>query len=57
MEEPDARDTLMNMTPQDFDEPEEGTNMDRILDLQRSQQTNEDDPFRDLQDALRSRQP
>ena len=57
MEESDARDLLMNMTPQDFDEPEEGTNMDRILDFQRSQQTNEDDPLRDLQDALRSRQP
>jgi len=57
MEESDARDLLMNMTPQDFDEPESGSNLDRLLEFQRGQEANEDDPLRDLQESLRSRQP
>ena len=57
MDDSDARDLLMNMTPQDFDEPESGSNLDRLLEFQRDQEANEDDPLRDLQESLRSRQP
>ena len=57
MEESDARDLLMNMTPQDFDEPESDSNLERMLEFQRGQEANEDDPLRDLQESLRSRQP
>jgi TRAP-type mannitol/chloroaromatic compound transport system permease large subunit len=57
MEESDARDLLMNMTPQDFDEPESGSNLERMMEFQRGQEANEDDPLRELQESLRSRQP